>query len=74
MNTLKSCYFKKDLSSGEEKGEAAPCRCAAQLESPCLRLRGIMMRRRCDFCGTRMGVKGEGKDRVVLECPDCQKE
>ncbi len=39
---------------------------------PCFR--GVLMCRRCDVCGARIGLKGEAMDRVVLKCPECQKE
>jgi hypothetical protein len=36
--------------------------------------RGLLLCRRCDFCGTRIGVHAEGKDRVIMKCPECQRE
>ena len=38
------------------------------------RFRGLLLCRRCDFCGTRIGVHGESKDRVTMKCPECQRE
>ncbi len=36
--------------------------------------RGVLLCRRCDVCGARISIKGEAKDRVILKCPECQKE
>ena len=38
------------------------------------RFRGLLLCRRCDFCGTRIGIHGESKDRVTMKCPACQRE
>ena len=37
-------------------------------------LKGFLVRRRCDCCGTRVGLKREEETRVVLKCPQCEKE
>lgn len=39
------------------------------------RIRGFLLRRRCDGCGTRLEPKSEvaGK-KVDLGCPKCQRE
>lgn len=36
--------------------------------------RGILMRRRCDFCGTRIAVHGENENGVIMKCPQCLHE
>jgi hypothetical protein len=36
--------------------------------------RGLLLCRRCDFCGTRIGIHGEGDDRVIMKCPECSRE
>ena len=38
------------------------------------RFRGLLLCRRCDFCGTRIGIHCESKDRVTMKCPECQRE
>ncbi len=38
------------------------------------RFRGLLLCRRCDSCGTRIGIHGEGSDRVVMKCPECLRE
>lgn len=38
------------------------------------RFRGLLLCRRCDSCGTRIGIHGEGNDRVVMKCPECLRE
>ncbi len=38
------------------------------------RFRGSLICRRCDSCGTRIGVHGEDDNRVVMKCPECQRE
>lgn len=38
------------------------------------RFRGVLLCRRCDYCGTRISFKGEAQDRLVLKCPECKKE
>ncbi|MFZ0929118.1 MAG: hypothetical protein WAN11_10990 [Syntrophobacteraceae bacterium] len=38
------------------------------------RFRGLLLCRRCDFCGTRISIHGEGDDSVVMRCPECQRE
>ncbi len=38
------------------------------------RLRGFLMCRRCDSCGTRIDLVREVKDRVILRCPQCNRE
>ncbi|MGC8491448.1 MAG: hypothetical protein ACP5SH_06900 [Syntrophobacteraceae bacterium] len=36
--------------------------------------RGILLRRRCDSCGTRIDILAEGEDRVFMRCPECLRE
>ncbi len=36
--------------------------------------RGILLRRRCDSCGTRINILGEVDDRVFMRCPECLRE
>ena len=38
------------------------------------RFRGLLLCRRCDFCGIRISIHGEDNDRVVMKCPECQRE
>ncbi|MGC9967290.1 MAG: hypothetical protein ABSE08_17985 [Syntrophobacteraceae bacterium] len=38
------------------------------------RFRGLLLCRRCDFCGTRIDVHGEDKDSVTLQCPQCLRQ
>ncbi|MDR3566874.1 MAG: hypothetical protein P4L43_02485 [Syntrophobacteraceae bacterium] len=36
--------------------------------------RGLLLRRRCDSCGTRIRILGEGDDKVFMRCPECLRE
>ena len=36
--------------------------------------RGVLLRRRCDACGTRINILGEGADKVFMRCPECLRE
>lgn len=36
--------------------------------------RGMLLRRRCDACGTRINILGEIDDRVLMRCPECLRE
>ena len=37
--------------------------------------RGFLLRRRCDSCGTRIHLLGEGDDdRVFMRCPECLRD
>jgi hypothetical protein len=38
------------------------------------RFRGLLLRRRCDSCGTRVNIHGENEDSVTLKCPECHRE
>ena len=38
------------------------------------RFRGLLLCRRCDSCGARISIHGEGADSVVMKCPECQRE
>jgi hypothetical protein len=38
------------------------------------RFRGLLLRRRCDFCGIRVDVHGEDEDSVTLQCPQCLRQ
>ncbi|MGC9195268.1 MAG: hypothetical protein ACP5IL_07415 [Syntrophobacteraceae bacterium] len=43
-------------------------------EGAAVSFRGMLLRRRCDSCGTRISVFGEVSDRVFMRCPDCLRE
>ena len=36
--------------------------------------RGMLLRRRCDSCGTRIHILTEVDDRVFMKCPECLRE
>ncbi|MDR3555118.1 MAG: hypothetical protein P4L55_10225 [Syntrophobacteraceae bacterium] len=36
--------------------------------------RGMLLRRRCDSCGTRIHLLTEVDDRVFMKCPECLRE
>ncbi|MFZ2447959.1 MAG: hypothetical protein WAW37_16505 [Syntrophobacteraceae bacterium] len=38
------------------------------------RFRGYLLCRRCDTCGTRIDLKREAEDRIILKCPRCNRE
>ena len=38
------------------------------------RFRGLLLRRRCDFCGTRINILGEDEDTVTMQCPQCNRQ
>jgi hypothetical protein len=67
MSTVEVRSHQEDQNGGAESPS-----CSFKKNAP--RFRGVLMRRRCDLCGTRIGLKCEGKDRVVLRCPECQRE
>ncbi len=43
-------------------------------EDAITRVRGMLLRRRCDSCGTRIDMLGELDDRVFMKCPECLRE
>lgn len=36
--------------------------------------RGVLLRRRCDSCGSRISILSEGDDKVFMRCPECLRE
>jgi len=60
-----------DLSGREENAGSEP---GNLHEGKLPRFRGLLLCRRCDFCGTRIGFHGEGNNRVIMKCPECQRE
>ena len=47
---------------------------AAQLDKCFPQFKGFLVRRRCDSCGARIGLKKETVDRYVFSCPHCHRE
>ena len=37
-------------------------------------VRGLLLRRRCDSCGTRISIQGEDDNSVTMQCPKCQRQ
>ncbi len=75
MEKKDGCCLAAALPSGEESpSDPQPAQCVGRPSQPIPRFRGVLMCRRCDACGARIGYKGEGTDRVILKCPACDKE
>ena len=71
MSKQDALPLKVDPSEMEESSTSQP---SNRHGDTILRFRGLLLCRRCDFCGTRIGVHGESKDRVTMKCPACQRE
>jgi len=69
MSTVEARSHEEDQPG---VADSPSCSCTFSQNAP--RFRGVLMRRRCDSCGTRIGLKCEGEDRIVLRCPGCQQE
>jgi hypothetical protein len=58
----------------DRSGSAQSPSCNGASVKSTLLFRGVLMRRRCDSCGTRIGIKCEGENKVILKCPECHRE
>ncbi len=70
-NKLDALHLATRLPGGEEDRVA---QAANSHGSTRLRFRGLLLRRRCDSCGTRISILGEEIDKVFMRCPECLRE
>ncbi|MHC1727337.1 MAG: hypothetical protein AB9866_15255 [Syntrophobacteraceae bacterium] len=74
MNKQNSCCLVGARPSEVEACGIPQAQCTDRHSSTIPRFRGVLLCRRCDSCGTRISFKGEAQDKLVLKCPECEKE
>lgn len=66
----KPFQIEANLVEGQEG--VARARSGAPANLP--HFKGMLICRRCDLCGTRISLKSEADEKIVLMCPACQRE
>ncbi len=74
MDKQHSCCLVQPVPSETESSGIPHVQHSDRHSGALPKFRGVMLCRRCDSCGTRINFKGEAKDRLVLKCPECEKE